>query len=255
MATTPSKEIERTHFCDSLSNSLAVPLAAVRAVGPAAETLATVMQISLGETFVSQNAIAERARLPVDTVKKHLNKLVPEWIENNGRQRTKGGRVRRTVTLHPTAMARHNRSPYLLIPWWASCWLNLKQIDRTRKTNRLSWSEKVLLGIVVSRFVGIQTGTDDANPGCINTDAYEPERYEFSLRYLEKQTGLDHKTITRAKQSLHRVKLISWRGEVEPDGKTTDFLVPNFLIDVVEKPAVRSGFVHVSLVFRNSLLG
>ena len=245
MSDSPAQEVKRTMFADSFGGSLVVPLMAIRSVGPAAETLATVMSISLSGTFVSQQTIATTARIPVDTVKKHLSKLVPDWLENEGRQPTKRGWIRRTVTLLPTTLAKRSRSPYILLPWWARCSLNLRQIDRTRTSNRLSWSEKVLFGLIASRFLGIQSKGEEEGSGCLSEEAYDEDRYLFSLRYLELQTGMDRKTIVSAKRSLHRAKLIEWLG----DGETTDRLFPNFKIDIVEKPA-KPGYFYISIEFR-----
>jgi hypothetical protein len=236
--------VVETRFPDSLDQNLQIGLPSIRAVGPAAETLATLISISTKDSFVRYSEIARRARLPETTVKKHIAKLQPDSLENKGRQPTRSGWVRRTTTIRPTKMALGQRDKYILLPWWARCNLNLEAIDRSRRSCRLSWSEKVLFGFVISQFIKIQQGEKEAIPGSIACEAFNRDRYQFSLSGLSAALGLDRKTIVSVKRSLHRIQLIDW----SRDEGSKDWIAPNFGLKVRNTPAEKPGFCHIELV-------
>ena len=78
---------------------LKLPFAAMRDVGPAAQTLGGILAITSTETFSAASRIAERSRLPLPTVRRHLSTLAQRgWLDNLGRGHTRQGASRRTCT-------------------------------------------------------------------------------------------------------------------------------------------------------------
>src|SRR5262245_17690349 len=94
-------EVQHSTLLSSLNEQwFKLPIEAVRDVGPASQTLAGLLKITKKETFSKVRDIAQRSRVPVKTCRKHLDLLCSRgWIANDGRQRTKAGRPRRTCTL------------------------------------------------------------------------------------------------------------------------------------------------------------
>ncbi len=208
-------------YIESLTNSLKVTLHAIKALGPAAETLSSLLQVSRKGTFVEQAKIAEVAMLPFDTVVKHLATLTPDWVENDGREKTSKGYTRRTPTRRPTRLALRD-GKYILIPQWARGPMVLEN----GKSHRLRWAEKVLLGIVCSRVAGIAEGTS-RETGSPHAEMVENEdRYRFGLWEIKQMTGLSSNTVTAAKRSLNAIGLIDWSRH--ESGNRGDYIVPNF---------------------------
>ena len=67
-------------------------VAAMREVGPAAQTLGGLLKVTSSTTFVPVSGIAMKARVPIKTARKHLATLATRgWIVNEGRQPLKNG--------------------------------------------------------------------------------------------------------------------------------------------------------------------
>ena len=84
-------------------NWMKIPLQAARESGPAAQTLAGMLEISGRETFRCVKEIARTGRSKPSTTRKHLLTLVTDgWLEDCGREKTRRGYARRTVTYRIT---------------------------------------------------------------------------------------------------------------------------------------------------------
>lgn len=206
---------------------LKLPWTIVRDVGPAAQTLGGLLQITLGETFVPLKTIAERARLPPGTAKEHIATLNARgWILNAGRQKRSSGWLRRTTTIAITPKTRKNIKPYGVLPLWAC------------DDSRFTWGAKAVLSVVMSRLLSLKAAIEQQDGhGCLHLDDIPAsidemggaERFGFSLRKLAREIGLDHKTITRAKRTLARAGIIYIQGGQDFTGQHhTDCLVPNW---------------------------
>src|SRR5215207_582403 len=93
--------VVRVGLLESLQRGqwLKLPLAVMRDVGPAVQTLAGLLTITSNETFVQVGKIASAARVPKRTTQKHLEALKGGgWIDSRGRERTRRGAPRRTCT-------------------------------------------------------------------------------------------------------------------------------------------------------------
>ncbi len=202
--------------------------AAMREVGPAAQTLAGLLKLTSKETFVSAARIAGYARLPVKTVRNQLDVLVDHgWITNAGRQRTRAGAPRRTCTIRITKKTHDAGSDFGVLPWWACC--------VPGKGGRLSWSAKAVLSVVLARLMAVrkaalENGCDDdakelwdelANMG-------DDGRWRFKLDTLTYTTGLTRESVVAAKKELSARKMIVWGGGKREDGGNgVDSLSPN----------------------------
>src|SRR4051794_22411889 len=92
---------------------LKLPLAAVRDVGAASQSLATLARITNKETFTAVEKIAASCSLPCKTVRNHLATLAEKgWIVNDGRGKTRTGAPRRTCTLRLTSKTINAMSDY-----------------------------------------------------------------------------------------------------------------------------------------------
>ncbi|MEI8371859.1 MAG: hypothetical protein WCJ35_03385 [Planctomycetota bacterium] len=265
---------------DSLDgNWFKLPLAVMQDVGPAAQTLAGLMRITIKETFVTAEKIARTARLPIATARKHLVTLHDQgWINNKGRQKTRRNWNRRTATIGITQKTLDALGEYGFLPWWAC-------------GKRFPWSCKAVLSVVMARIAGMKRAVEDQNGEPISSDiesqvdweiengdgdADDPkhhaavrrritaevkeetqaafdnlggnDRFKFSLKTLCKQTGLTRESVISAKRLLcHRFGIVRWTGvRVQPGVATeTHFLIPNWNFRVIEKPA-REGLVSLS---------
>src|SRR5262245_58945972 len=105
MATLSKSREATSSYTIGLIDSLAgewfkLPVAVMQGEGPAAQTLAGLLKVTNKETFSPVAAIAQRARLPLKTVRNHLGILAAAgWIINAGHERTRHGAPRRTCTL------------------------------------------------------------------------------------------------------------------------------------------------------------
>lgn len=218
-----------------------LPLEAMREVGPAVQTLGGLLRITKRETFVSAARIAERARLPVKTVRNHIELLHNEgWILNTGRQRTRRGFLRRTATI-----SIHKRTIeclqgenskgllYGVLPWWACCSI--------RNHGKLTWSAKAVLSILMAKLMQVKKVAQEQEMEVDQWFAggYDGgERFQLSLSRLQKETGLSRDAIVDAKQQLHRRKIIGWSGRKGENGAhQTDMIYPSCELRVVQTPA------------------
>lgn len=118
---------------------LPLPLGAMRSVGAASLTLGAMLSLSRGKTFVANERIADAARLPLRTVKRHLSVLEGEGLViDHGRGRTSAGRTRRTVTRSIAREVVQDR--YLILPRWLA------------GDPELSWAHHAVSAVWFSRF-------------------------------------------------------------------------------------------------------
>jgi hypothetical protein len=235
---------------DSLRGEwLKLPLAAMRDVGPAVQTLGAILRITARETYVPTSHIAAHARLPIATVRKHIPILhVHGWISSRGRQPTRRGWLRRTCTIAVTKKtlaalepSKENPITYGFLPWWACCSIS--------KIGRLPWCARAVLSVVMGRLAGLKAAVDAHDGEGLDADDAEgviedimggDERFRFSLRWLTERTGLDHKSIIKAKGVLnHRIHVVRWQGTPEArKGQVidTDLLIPNWNFRAIVTP-------------------
>ncbi len=238
-------QAERITLLDALDQEwLKLPLKAMQDVGPAVQTLAGILKITNRETFSPVAEIARYARLPVATVRKHLIALhTADWLENAGRQHTRRGAPRRTATLKITKQTIDHIEPYGILPWWTCCGI--------RNVGRLPWCCRAVLSLVMMRLCAIKAAADKQQDvadveelaGAIDNMGGD-ERFRFSLEWLTEQTGLDHKSVTKAKRLLnHKYGIVRWRGAEVKKGEATetDLLLPNWDFRVVVTPAQNGG--------------
>lgn len=221
---------------DSLDDRkwLKLPFTVMQDVGPAVQTLAGILAESDTETFVRAATIARQARLPVATVKKHLATLHAHgWIDNRGRQRTRGGVLRRTATIRVTEKTRQAIKPYGILPCWAG-----------ELGDRLPWSAKAILSVVMARLCSLKAAIE-ADERLAGNDFFAAledlggdERFRFSLDYLERTTGLARNSVIMAKRSLSRLGIINWAGMTPAAGVETgtDALSPNLDLQIRVAP-------------------
>jgi hypothetical protein len=220
-----------------------LPLAVMRDVGPAVQTLGGLLKVTRNETFVSVATIAEKARVPLKTARNHLDILSErQWIQNVGRQRTRTGAPRRTCTLRVTsrtreALKRTSELTYGVLPWWAC--------------RRLNWSARAVLSILMARLMSLKAAVDQNDGhGLDASDVWSgieslggEDRFKFSLSRLERDTGLSRDSLITAKCELHRHKIIDWMS----NNGAADILWPSESFRVVVTPT-QDG--RVNLAFR-----
>lgn len=224
----------RINLIDSLTGEwIKLPFAAMRDVGPAAQTLGGLMKVTKRETFVSISTIAEKSRLPVRTAAKHLATLQRHgWINNRGRERTRAGRPRRTCTIVVTSRAKLAQQDYGVLPWWACS-----------RNRHLAWSDKAVLSVVMARLMSLRSAvveeeldSDDFWGSIENLGGCD--RFQFSLDELQHKTGLSRPSIIGAKHALHRRGIIEWIANQRRNGADdTDILEPSRSFTVTIKPA------------------
>ena len=236
--TTKDASVERLSLLDSLVGEwIKLPLAAVQDVGPAAQTLGGLLALTTKETFAATSSIAQRARLPLPTVRKHLAILDGHgWIENKGRGSTRSGKPRRTTTITVTKQTRDAIQPYGVLPWWACC--------SVRRAGKLPWAARATLAVVMARLLTLKAaaerdGPDDDLEGLIeNMDG--AERFRFSLTELTQTTGLSRESVCAAKRRLARLGVFDLEAG-DTSTATADCLAPNWEFRVVVTPAPKGG--------------
>lgn len=243
-------QVERISLLDSLDDRrwIKLPLAAMQQVGPAVQTLGGLLRMTNRETFAPVADIARHARLPRETVKKHLQRLDEGgWIENAGRQHTRRGAPRRTATIKITKQTKDHLEPYGMLPWWACCSI--------RKVGRLPWCARAVLSIVMARLCSLKAAVDRQQEvqdevelaGAIDNMGGD-YRFRFSLHSLTEQTGLTRESVVVAKKLLnHRYGIVQWTGDYPRPGVTTEthLLIPNWDFHVVVTPA-SEGHCHLA---------
>ncbi|NQT14230.1 MAG: hypothetical protein HQ582_15855 [Planctomycetes bacterium] len=235
-----TEDPKRYSLLDSLRQEwIKLPLTIMQDVGAATQTMGGLLAITLKETFVPLSDIAERARLPAGTMRKHLVALdAGGWINRKGRKRTERGRLRRTTTIAITTQTRKAIEPYTCLPWW---------FTHPGKFGRPTWGAKVVLSLVMSRLMGLakaaeeKDGADDDLALLIEDVTGDPEdRFRFPLRQLVRDTGQDHRALSAGKAQLARFGIVEWIGVREQKkGVRTiaDSLAPRWDFRVVVTPA------------------
>lgn len=178
---------------------LPLPLGAMRSVGAASLTLGAMLSLSRGKTFVAAERIADAARLPLRTVKRHLSVLEAKGLViDHGRGRTSAGRTRRTVTRSIAREVVQDR--YLILPRWLA------------GDPELSWAHHAVSAVWFSRFARFAAA---ARRLCI-ADADSAEgleewesaaqgqayRWRLTVPLVMAQTGLGRTVAKRALQWL-----------------------------------------------------
>ena len=182
----------RIDLLDSLDEKwLKLPLAVMQDCGSAVQTLAGLMQVAPRETFVFQAAIAEAARLPKSTVRKHLTKLHDsEWIDNKGRQRTNSGVLRRSCTIAITKQTRRKIEPYGFLPWWACC--RIRNLAECRN-EQLPWCARAILSVWMAELCKLKSVAQakDIDPIDLIENTVEQKWWRFSLTRLEQHFSVE----------------------------------------------------------------
>lgn len=235
---TKQKREEISLFGSLNGEWLKLALPVVRDVGPAAQTLGGILKRcdnKTKETFAEVSKIAERARLPVAQVRRHLVTLHNRgWIDNAGREQTRAGKTRRTCTIKLTTKTKSALQDYGMLPWWACS-----------KAAGLPWSARAVLSIFVARLAAFKAAIerdmgdisdDEEFWGSIENMGGE-SRFRFSLDSLHRQTGLWSQAIVAAKRQLKRLGAIDWiRGQREDGGDDPDVIAPNAAFRVIATP-------------------
>jgi len=232
-----TEEPERYTLWESLTQEwIKLPCAAMREVGPATQTLGGLLRITFRQTYCQTAKIADAARVPVKTARKHLEILETHgWIANRGRQPTRSGRCRRTNTIAVTAKTKDSIEPYGVLPWWACCSIG--------GVGRLRWGTKAVLSVVMGRLLRLRAVVEQEENEMDAEERYDdvvtPERFRLPLRLLEERTGLSRQTVIEAKRNLHRLGILEWSGGARRgDGQSLpDLLVPRPDFQIIETPA------------------
>lgn len=204
-------------------NWLKLPFECMRECGPAVQTLGGLLRITGRQTFVSTEAIADRAYLPRRTVQKHLRTLdAAGWVECRGRERTPAGRLRRTATTKIAGRARKCEH-FGILPEWARVQI---------KHEYLTWSSKAILSVVMARTLAIQRGNEVHELETLDDVLiHSDDRFSFSLSYLQKTTGLGRSAIVDAKAQLSRTGLVRWTGDPS-EYHASDLLAPSLRVAI-----------------------
>lgn len=240
LETDDPSEVEGLSLIESLDEEwIKLPLAAMQEVGPAVQTLGGLLNVTNRETFSALRDIALSARVPMPTCRKHLATLDKTgWIKYEGRQPTRAGHLRRTVTINITAKTKNHLKPYGVLPWWAGC--------RIGNIGRLPWSARAVLSVIMARLMSLKAAVECQDGHGLEADDIigsianmgDDRRFRFSLGYLIQQTGLTHDSVTAAKRRLHQLHIVDRQCRHRDDGGTdTDLLVPNSEFQVVKTPA------------------
>ena len=220
---------------------LKLPLAVMRDVGPAVQTLGGILELTDKDTFRQQAEIAKRARLPIATVRKHLVTLATAgWILCKGREHTRAGRLRRTATVVIPKSTRKQLVPYGVLPWWACS-----------RAHRFPWASRAVLSIVMGQLLTmkavVERGDYDSADWQGELDNLGGDsRFQFSLGQLTRETGLSRESVVTAKSHLSKWKVISLTRQQRRDGgDDRDVLAPNLGFRVVKTPA-GEGLCYIS---------
>lgn len=226
--------VRQISLLDSLERGewIKVPLQLARDIGPASVSLVrfrTEVNTKNYMTFKSVKTLADGFGISEATFRKHLTTLKDSgYIRNDGRGKTKGGAPRRTCDLHLTKKGAESlEGDYGVLPLWATSNCN----DR----HRLTWGAQVLLSIVMSELMGLhKLASEEYHPDIMNDDdpwenleVIGEDRFRFSLRKIQKLTGLDHKTASHAKVALGECGIVKIGQRRGFDGNCTDTLWPN----------------------------
>lgn len=211
-------------------HAIKLPMACVREAGPAAQTFGGLLVATSHQTFMRIGRIAEFAGVPEATARKHLARLdALGWVSRHGRQRTRGGTLRRTATHALTPHAKKHLAPYGM--------LFLGTISFGGQ--KLSWSARAVWSLVTSRLYGKKRWQEDADldtgdlqdhlTACID---HQYKDFRWSLAELQRLTGLDRKSLVGAKRELGELRLIRW---IEGGDGRADLLIPNVALRFIWK--------------------
>lgn len=255
-------QIER-HSIDLLESLdgewLKLPFAAMRDCGPASQTLGGLLAITTSETFNAVSKIANKARIPTATARKHLAALhAGEWIRNRGRQPLPNGGLCRTATLSITKKTvdainiEKNRDEeklvYGVLPWWAC--------NDIRRVGCLPWTAKAVLSVVLADLMKVKgaaekvgaLGDDPAQRWIAIEEFASDYKFKFSLSRLVRITGLCRESAWQGKWLLADLKVIRvYGGKSEKDEYEIDTLWPNPKFRVIVTPTEPG---YCSLEFR-----
>jgi hypothetical protein len=192
-----------TDWLSGLSKKwLQIPAAALDELGPPAQTLAGILEITRRETFVSVEKISLSSYLPVATVRKHLKTLASNgWINNLGRHKTARGATRRTCTIQVTSKAvSAARDEYIPMPLWAC----KRYVHGT-----FNWAERMVIAVIFRRLMSLASveGGEDIDWDFVDKLGGN-DRFRWSLFELEQETGLSRPSIIAAKLSLDESQVI-----------------------------------------------
>lgn len=184
-----SDESLRARELRDLMGYLKLPHAAMRDMGTATRLLGALYELVDGRTlttFASVRVMAQRAMLPVATVRKQLRKLADRgWLQSLGRQKPHGRSMppRRTVTYQLSDKAVAERNPYAAWPCWLGRW------------PRVTPASGMVYAVLLSRHCLIETMEDDEER-CLD------DRRAISCGKIVKATGLSKSTVWAAIRDL-----------------------------------------------------
>ncbi|MDZ4688159.1 MAG: hypothetical protein SH850_24050 [Planctomycetaceae bacterium] len=242
--------VQRYGLVGALNQSwLKLPTCAMRDVGPASQTLGGIISITSKETFASAQVIADAARVPAKTCRKHLDTLHDRgWIQNEGRQATRRGIPRRTCTIKLTKQTKDLMTDYAILPWFATCYL--------ARAGKLPWSTRAVLGVIMARLCSLKAAAERESGPLAEDEVFgaienmgSNERFRFSLSDLVKQTGLSRESVCIGKLQLSTLRLIDI--VIPDDRQEAELLVPCWDRQLVITPS-KPGFVTVSLGWSES---
>ena len=211
-----------------------IPLseAAMREVGPAAQTLGGVYKITGKETFVPISTIALQSRVPPRTCEKHIDRLdAARWITNKGRQRTRAGVLRRTATYSLTAKATKSKAPFSRLPYYFAV-----RIDG----EKLTWKSRAVLAVICSTYNMLCDSPAVKEHVGVEGDFLLEEfkdHFRFSLTRLARQTGLHRESVVEAKHELKRLSVVDWSGREN----ATDLIIPRADFQIIKSVDQETG--------------
>jgi hypothetical protein len=148
------------------------------------------------KTFAAKGKLAGIACCSEKTIQRALAVNGPlvtgGWVKRHGREHgPAGGRKRRTVSFSLTRKTveafdeKYHTLPRSIV------------LDAQANGDPMTWAERVLLSLLVSRHELVERiAGDDQSGGCAD------ERLFFSLRELRLQTGLVNETLVAARRNL-----------------------------------------------------
>src|SRR5262245_19039916 len=164
--------------------ALGLPRDVMAEAGSAAQTYAAFRMFArnTGETFSSLTLIADRAVLPVRTVKDHIAKLIAlKLMKRKGRQR----RRTQTYCIKLWHLGANEKAKFAILPRWAAAMLP-------------TWGERAIFALIVSRDCLNQVICGE--PGYEDLDLYG--RMHYPAKTLANDCGLSLRAIGIAKQRL-----------------------------------------------------
>jgi hypothetical protein len=180
-----------------------LPVAAMQQLGGAARLVARLYETcGRNGCFRSLRNMAAELRMPRATIAKMLAKCeTAGWLVNTGRQKTRTGRLRRTVTWRLSKLAREQKMPFVPWPKWTDWY-------------PMAWTtaEVFCYSVILNRYCTLwdanpdnqRVGADDALRQRDDYEGPADERYGISLAEFEQVTGLSRPSIVQGLKSLER---------------------------------------------------